>query len=87
MRFNRKSPQFSRLNQFLCFVKIAFTWPWPASTLYEVWNASKNGPAAALSLEYLVLFNLDPPVVMSFLLVPHLPSLVALERRTTFANK
>ena len=54
MSFSRKSPWFCRFNLFLCFVKIVFAWLRPASTIYEVGNADKNGVAADRRLGYLV---------------------------------
>ncbi|KRZ70335.1 hypothetical protein T10_10199 [Trichinella papuae] len=40
--FMRKSPRISRFSLFLCFDKIAFTWLRPASTRYELGNATSR---------------------------------------------
>ena len=68
MRFSHISPLFCRFSQFLCFVKIVFTWLIPASTMCEVWNAGMKGSAAAVSLGYLVAVFIWLQYSLKFLL-------------------
>ena len=55
LRFEKlylKKMRFCGFSLVLCLVKIALTWRKPASTMFEVGNASKIGSSVALSLGY-----------------------------------
>ena len=69
MSYSRKSLRFCRFHLFLCFVNITFKGLRPATTIYEVGNASKNGSAATLSLGYIVAVLIFLSYSVRFLLL------------------